>query len=147
MAAITTPSLEEIDKIGEAAEQEYEASLEDSTNETLSVPGSANGGSKPKRIRLSTGQRMRLVEDFRKGKLDKYYSVTIDKKRPGEFRITKRRKPLDTPEIEVTAAPDNIAVPPATTTQIPVVEPPKSQPTKPAPKQDKLTPFLHHSVV
>ena len=135
MAAITTPSLEEIDKIGEAAEQEYEASLEDSTNETLSAPGS-----KPKRIRLSTGQRMRLVEDFRKGKLDKYYSVTIDKKRPGEFRITKRRKPLDTPEIEVTAAPDNIAVPPATTTQIPVVEPPKPQPTKPAPKTDKPIP-------
>ena len=138
MAAIT-PSLEEIDKIGEAAEQEYEASLEDSTNETLSVPGSANGGSKPKRIRLSTGQRMRLVEDFRKGKLDKYYSVTIDKKRPGEFRITKRRKPLDTPEIEVTAAPDNIAVPPATNTQIPVVEPPKPQ-LKSAPKTDKPIP-------
>ena len=135
MAAITTPSLEEIDKIGEAAEQEYEAELTDDANATLSVPGS-----KPKRIRLSTGQRMRLVEDFRKGKLDKYYSVTIDKKRPGEFRITKRRKPLDTPEIEVTAAPDNIAVPPATTTQIPVVEPPKPQPTKPAPKTDKLIP-------
>ena len=127
MAATTVPSLEEMDKIGEAAEQEYEADLaqDDSTN------------AKPKRIRLTTGQRMRIVEDFRKGKLDKYYSVTIDKKRPGEFRITKRRKPLDTPEIEVTAAPDNIAVPPATTTQIPVVEPPKSQPTKPAPKQDK----------
>ena len=132
MAAITTPSLEEMDKIGEAAEQEYEAELTDDANATLSVPGS-----KPKRIRLTTGQRMRIVEDFRKGKLDKYYSVTIDKKRPGEFRITKRRKPLDTPEIEVTAAPDNIAVPPATTTQIPVVEPPKPQPTKPAPKQDK----------
>ena len=142
MAAITTPSLEEMDKIGEAAEQEYEAELTDDANATLSVPGSGVAGcmqcmSKPKRIRLSTGQRMRLVEDFRKGKLDKYYSVTIDKKRPGEFRITKRRKPLDTPEIEVTAAPDNIVVPPATTTQIPVVEPPKSQPTKPAPKQDK----------
>ena len=134
MAAITTPSLEEIDKIGEAAEQEYEAELTDDANATLSVPGS-----KPKRIRLSTGQRMRLVEDFRKGKLDKYYSVTIDKKRPGEFRITKRRKPLDTPEIEVTAAPDNIAVHPATTTQIPVVEPVKQQ-TKSAPKTDKLIP-------
>ena len=134
MAAITTPSLEEIDKIGEAAEQEYEAELTDDANATLSVPGS-----KPKRIRLSTGQRMRLVEDFRKGKLDKYYSVTIDKKRPGEFRITKRRKPLDTPEIEVTAAPDNIAVPPATTTQNDIIEPVKQQ-TKSAPKQDKLIP-------
>ena len=134
MAAITTPSLEEIDKIGEAAEQEYEAELTDDANETLSAPGS-----KPKRIRLSTGQRMRLVEDFRKGKLDKYYSVTIDKKRPGEFRITKRRKPLDTPEIEVTAAPDNIAVPPATTTQKDIIEPVKQQ-TKSAPKTDKLIP-------
>ena len=77
------------------------------------------------------------MTDNTKGKLDKYYSVTIDKKRPGEFRITKRRKPLDTPEIEVTAAPDNIAIPPATTTQNPVVEPPKPQQPKPAPKQDK----------
>ena len=115
MATIVESSM---DKVGEAAEQEYEATLvdESSTN------------AKPKRIRLSTGQRMRLVEDFRRGKLDKYYSVTIDKKRPGEFRITKRRKPLDTPEIEVTAAPvlgegtlrlspDDIPVPPATTIQ------------------------------
>ena len=132
MAATTIPSLEQMEKIGEAAEQESEAELIDDANATLSVPGS-----KPKRIRLTTGQRMRIVEDFRKGKLDKYYSVTIDKKRPGEFRITKRRKPLDTPEIEVTAAPDNIAIPPATTTQNPVVEPPKPQQPKPAPKQDK----------
>ena len=129
MAATSTPSLEEMNKIGEAAEQEYEAELTDDANATLSVPGS-----KPKRIRLSTGQRMRLVEDFRKGKLDKYYSVTIDKKRPGEFRITKRRKPLDTPEIEVTAAPDNIAVPPATTIQGEITEPTTIKPTTIKPK-------------
>ena len=77
---------------------------------------------------------MRLVEDFRKGKLDKYYSVTIDKKRPGEFRITKRRKPLNTPEIEVTAAPDNIAVPPATTIQGEITEPTTIKPTTIKPK-------------
>lgn len=137
MAATTVPSLEEIDKIGEAAEQEYEAelpALDDSTNATPSNPNA-----KPKRIRLSTGQRMRLVEDFRKGKLDKYYSVTIDKKRPGEFRITKRRKPLNTPEIEVTAAPDNIAVPPATTIQGEITEPTAVKQTLPTnrAKQEK----------
>lgn len=128
MAATSTPSLEEMNKIGEAAEQEYEADL--------AQDGSTN--TKPKRIRLSTGQRMRLVEDFRKGKLDKYYSVTIDKKRPGEFRITKRRKPLNTPEIEVTAAPDNVSVPPATTIQGEIIEPAKQQ-TKSAPKTDTPT--------
>ena len=136
MAATSTPSLEEMNKIGEAAEQEYEADLaqDDSTNATPSNPNV-----KPKRIRLSTGQRMRLVEDFRKGKLDKYYSVTIDKKRPGEFRITKRRKPLNTPEIEVTAAPDNIAVPPATTIQGEITEPTAVKQTLPTTraKQEK----------
>ena len=35
MAAITTPSLEEMDKIGEAAEQEYEAELTDESNATF----------------------------------------------------------------------------------------------------------------
>ena len=115
MATIVESSM---DKVGESAEQEYEAELSASTE----LP-STQTTTKAKRIRLSTGQRMRLVEDFRKGKLDKYYSVTIDKKRPGEFRITKRRKPLDTPEIEVTAAPDDIPVPPATTTQGEIMEP------------------------
>ena len=146
MATISTSDME---KIGEAAEQEYEAEISGSIDDSVTD----TAPTKAKRIRLSTGQRMRLVEDFRRGKLDKYYSVTIDKKRPGEFRITKRRKPLDTPEIEVTAAPDNIPVPPATTIQaLPgglhlnsqgeITEPttikPKVQPIK-AEKQDKVS--------
>ena len=148
MATISTSDME---KIGEAAEQEYEAEFAASpalSGEAAEISGSIDDSvtdtapTKAKRIRLSTGQRMRLVEDFRRGKLDKYYSVTIDKKRPGEFRITKRRKPLDTPEIEVTAAPDNIPVPPATTIQGEITEPttikPKVQPIK-AEKQDKVS--------
>ena len=129
---MATISSSDMDKVGEVAEQEYEAEIA-SQDEPPQTPAN----SKAKRIRLSTGQRMRLVEDFRKGKLDKYYSVTIDKKRPGEFRITKRRKPLDTPEIEVTCAPDDVPVSPATTIQGEINEPTTIKPRNQPIKQDK----------
>ena len=98
---MTTISETEMDKIGEIAEIEYENEIQQ--EEKTEKP-------KQKRVRLSTGQRMKLVEDFRNGKLDRNYRVSVDKKRPGEFRITKRKKPIDVPEYEPTSCPNTIGI-------------------------------------
>ena len=47
--------------------------------------------------RLTTAEKFRLLEDWKKGKVDKYYNVIPDKKREGEFKFIKRRVPLDLP--------------------------------------------------
>ena len=98
MAAISETDM---DKLGETAEREYENELE---QEEKSVKP------KQKRVRLSTGQRMKLVEDFRNGKLDPNYRVSVDKKRPGEFRITKRKKPIEVPDYEPNSSPSMIGI-------------------------------------
>ena len=47
--------------------------------------------------RLTTAEKFRLLEDWKKGKVDRYYNVFEDKKRKGEFKFIKRRVPLDLP--------------------------------------------------
>ena len=47
--------------------------------------------------RLTTAEKFKLLEDWKKGKVDKYYNVIPDKKREGEYKFIKRRVPLDLP--------------------------------------------------
>ena len=47
--------------------------------------------------RLTTAEKFRLLEDWKKGKVDKYYNVIPDKRREGEYKFIKRRVPLDLP--------------------------------------------------
>ena len=103
MAAISEIDM---DKLGEIAEREYETELE---QEEKTVK-SETKPKQDKRVRLTTGQRVKLVEDFRNGKLDPNYSVSVDKKRPGEFRITKRKKPIEVPDYEPNSSPSNVGV-------------------------------------
>ena len=55
---------------------------------------------KPKRVKLTNGQRLKLIDAYRQGKTDKFYNVIPDKKKPGDFRIVKRRKPLNVPIVD-----------------------------------------------
>ena len=73
--------------IGAEAEKEFEeAVVEEKT--------------KPKRVKLTNGQRLKLIDAYRQGKTDKFYNVIPDKKKPGDFRIVKRRKPLNVPIVD-----------------------------------------------
>ena len=72
------------ENIGAEAEKEFE--LE---NEALKP--------KSRRVKLTNGQRLKLIDAYRQGKTDKFYNVIPDKKKPGDFRIVRRRKPLDVP--------------------------------------------------
>ena len=55
---------------------------------------------KPKQVKLTNGQRLKLIDAYRQGKTDKFYNVIPDKKKPGDFRIVKRRKPLNVPIVD-----------------------------------------------
>ena len=55
---------------------------------------------KPKRVKLTNGQRLKLIDAYRQGKTDKFYNVIPDKKKPGDFRIVKRRRPLNVPIVD-----------------------------------------------
>ena len=85
--------MEDENKIGEQAEQEYEASLEEKP-ELIK---------KPRTKPLSINERARILADFRNGKTDKFYDCKPDPKHPGEFKVIKRRKPLEVPEISATS--------------------------------------------
>ena len=75
------------ENIGAEAEKEFEeAVVEEKT--------------KPKRVKLTNGQRLKLIDAYRQGKTDKFYNVIPDKKKPGDFRIVKRRKPLNVPIVD-----------------------------------------------
>ena len=75
--------------IGAEAEKEFEeAVVEEPVIEEKT---------KPKRVKLTNGQRLKLIDAYRQGKTDKFYNVIPDKKKPGDFRIVRRRKPLDVP--------------------------------------------------
>ena len=54
---------------------------------------------KPKRKTLSTAERLRIIDDFRNGIPDKYYSVDLNPRKPGEYIVRKRKTPI-TYEIE-----------------------------------------------
>ena len=73
--------------------EKVEATIEDDAPKPVEKP-------KRKRNYLSAGKKFRLIQAYQNGKTDKYYNVIPDKKRQGEFRIVKRRKPLDVPEID-----------------------------------------------
>ena len=48
----------------------------------------------PKRKKLTMSERMRIIEDFRNGIPDKYYSVNPSPRKPGEYILRKRKSPL-----------------------------------------------------
>ena len=83
--------------LGAEAEQEYENSL-----------ASEPAKSTVKRVRLTNSQRLQLIDGFRQGKTDKFYNVIPNKNKPGDYRIVRRRKPLDVPIADNTPAPVKI---------------------------------------
>ena len=84
-------STSEDEMIGAEAEKEFE---EEITEEKVVEK------TKPKRVKLTNGQRLKLIDAYRQGKTDKFYNVIPDKKKPGDFRIVKRRKPLNVPIVD-----------------------------------------------
>ena len=88
--------------IGAEAEKEFEeAVVEEPVIEEKT---------KPKRVKLTNGQRLKLIDAYRQGKTDKFYNVIPDKKKPGDYRIVKRRKPLDIPVVDTNPNPDEIVM-------------------------------------
>ena len=84
--------------IGAEAEQEYERSLERAAiAEQEMIKQETPKKTPAKRVKLTNGQRLKLIDAYRQGKTDKFYNVIPDKKKPGDYRIVKRRKPLDSP--------------------------------------------------
>ena len=77
--------------IGAEAEKEFEEEI---------VEEKVVEKTKPKRVKLTNGQRLKLIDAYRQGKTDKFYNVIPDKKKPGDFRIVKRRKPLNVPIVD-----------------------------------------------
>ena len=88
---------------------------------------------KPKRVKLTNGQRLKLIDAYRQGKTDKFYNVIPDKKKPGDFRIVKRRKPLNVPIVDNEPIDMNIDTNPPVQKEIikePVVREEKSDKNK-----------------
>ena len=81
---MTSSSDDEI--IGAEAEQEYMPAEE--------VVESKKRTKYPK---LSISQRIKLIDEYRQGKTDKFYNVVPIKNKPGEYRVIRRKKPLDVP--------------------------------------------------
>ena len=106
--------------IGAEAEQEYEQEM---------VKQETPKKTPAKRVKLTNGQRLKLIDAYRQGKTDKFYNVIPDKKKPGDYRIVKRRKPLDIPVVDTNPNPDEI-----------VMESPSVQPNIPNQtiQQDKI---------
>ena len=102
------------DIIGEEAEKEYH-------EEIVKKPA-------PKRQKLTMSERLRLIDQYRQGRTDKFYSVAPLKNKPGEFRITKRKKPLDIP------IPDSEPLPEKIVEETPAID---MTPAKPEPKPEK----------
>ena len=50
---------------------------------------------KPRRKNLTTAERLRIINDFKHGVPDKYYSVNPNPRRPGEFIVRKRKTPIE----------------------------------------------------
>lgn len=97
--------------IGAEAEQEYERSLERAAMaEQEIIKQETPKKSTPKRVKLTNGQRLKLIDAYRQGKTDKFYNVIPDKKKPGDYRIVKRRKPLDIPVVDTCPNPDEIVM-------------------------------------
>ena len=97
--------------IGAEAEQEYERSLERAARAEQEMAKQETPKKTPaKRVKLTNGQRLKLIDAYRQGKTDKFYNVIPDKKKPGDYRIVKRRKPLDIPVVDTNPNPDEIVM-------------------------------------
>ena len=92
--------------LGAEAEQEYESALETEPVETKKPKTPA------KRVRLTNSQRLQLIDGFRQGKTDKFYNVIPNKNKPGDYRIVRRRKPLNVPIADNSPEPINMNIEP-----------------------------------
>ena len=110
------------EEIGQQAEQEYESTIVEDQPKAK----------KPRAKPLSMNERARVIADYRNGKFDKFYDCRPDPKKPGEFKVIKRRKPLDTPEVRATAGDVE---------QLPVVTEPAPEPVKEEKKKDDKPKF------
>ena len=91
---------------------------------------------KPKRKTLSTAERLRIIDDFRNGIPDKYYSVDLNPRKPGEYIVRKRKTPI-TYEIErrTLSSPANAGPVERKRTVKPEPEPEDDAPTSKTPSQ------------
>ena len=110
----STSSDDEI--LGAEAEQEYENTLETEPVETKKPKTPA------KRVRLTNSQRLQLIDGFRQGKTDKFYNVIPNKNKPGDYRIVRRRKPLNVPIADNNPEPINMNMEPEPQKEIAVKE-------------------------
>ena len=93
---------------------------------------------KPKRKTLSTAERLRIIDDFRNGIPDRYYSVDLNPRKPGEYIVRKRKTPI-TYEIEkpierkrpVKPEPESIALSPKGEDEAPTSKTPSQLLTEP----------------
>lgn len=65
------------------------------TTMTNDNPPPAKSSNKPRRKNLTTAERLRIINDFKHGIPDKYYSVNPNPRRPGEFIVRKRKTPIE----------------------------------------------------
>ena len=91
---------------------------------------------KPKRKTLSTAERLRIIDDFRNGIPDKYYSVDLNPRKPGEYIVRKRKTPI-TYEIErrTLSSPANAGPVKSQRRTQPEPEPEDDAPTSKTPSQ------------
>ena len=67
-----------------------------STNpESENPPPVKSSKNKTRRKNLTTAERLRIINDFKHGVPDKYYSVNPNPRRPGEFIVRKRKTPIE----------------------------------------------------
>ena len=66
-----------------------------STNPESKDPPPVKSSNKPRRKNLTTAERLRIINDFKHGVPDKYYSVNPNPRRPGEFIVRKRKTPIE----------------------------------------------------
>ena len=73
---------------------------------------------KPKRTYLKVSDRMRIIDQFKHGIADPYYSVNPNPKKPGEYIVRKRKTPItyDLTNTTNNFSPQATTAPPATTT-------------------------------
>ena len=97
------------------------------------APPSPNTPDKPRRRNLRVAERMKLIEDYKKGITDRFYYVSPHPKKPGEYVIRKRRTPLtyDVPVGEVASSPSP--------TQSPSPSPSPTQSPSPSPSPSPST--------
>ena len=75
--------------------QEVEKELSKETPTTNNYPGTKCSTKKKRTTKsLTMSERLRIIDDFRNGIPDKYYSVSAHPKKAGQYILRKRRNPL-----------------------------------------------------